>query len=180
MDNMGEKSPAPEVLRLRDTEPGPVADLLAGYGLNLTVGASGASIPGSYWGPPEAGLVKNALHARPDTPLHSILHEACHYICMPPDRRTGLDTDAGGDYDEENAVCYLQILLAARIPGFGKARCMADMDAWGYTFRLGSAGAWFHGDAGDARGWLAVRDLIDGNGHPTGCLRGADARFGVA
>ena len=33
-----------------------------------------------------------------------------------------LDTDAGGDYDEENGVCYLQILLADEIPGFGRAR----------------------------------------------------------
>ena len=66
---------------------------------------------------------------------------------MDAGRRRGLDTDAGGDYDEENAVCYLQILLADELPGFGRARMMADMDAWGYSFRLGSAQAWFERDA---------------------------------
>jgi hypothetical protein len=37
----------------------------------------------------------------------------------------------------------------------------ADMDAWGYTFRLGSTQAWFERDAGDARAWLIDRGLID-------------------
>jgi hypothetical protein len=74
-------------------------------------------------------------------------------------RRAGLRTDAGGDYDEENAVCYLQIVLADRLPGVGRDRVLADMDAWGYTFRLGSARAWFERDAADARDWLARRGL---------------------
>ena len=47
--------------------------------------------------------------------------------------------DAGGDDAEENAVCYLQILWADALPGFGRERMFLDMDAWGYTFRLGSA-----------------------------------------
>ena len=34
---------------------------------------------------------------------------------------------------------------------------MADMDAWGYTFRLGSAHAWFEHDAEDAREFLHAR-----------------------
>jgi hypothetical protein len=92
---------------------------------------------------------------------------------MDPGRRAGLHTDAGGDYAEEDAVCYLQILLAGEIPGLGQARMLADMDAWGYTFRLGSAGAWFVGDAQDARRWLHAHGLIDACGRPTGRLRGA-------
>jgi len=36
---------------------------------------------------------------------------------------------------------------------------MSDMDAWGYTFRLGSALAWFEHDADDARAWLRARGL---------------------
>ncbi|MEE4329462.1 MAG: hypothetical protein V2J10_01245 [Wenzhouxiangella sp.] len=111
-------------------------------------------IPGSFWGEPEAGLIGNRLFARDDSPIHSVLHEACHYICMDPTRRAGLHTNAGGDYEEENAVCYLQILLADQITGFGRDRCMSDMDAWGYSFRLGSARAWFERDAEDAREWL--------------------------
>jgi len=79
---------------------------------------------------------------------------------MDEARRAGLHTNAGGDYDEENAVCYLQILLADWLPGFGRARCMADMDAWGYSFRLGSTRAWFENDAEDARAWLAAKSLI--------------------
>jgi hypothetical protein len=31
---------------------------------------------------------------------------------------------------------------------------MADMDAWGYSFRLGSTRAWFEADAEDAREFL--------------------------
>lgn len=126
--------------------------------------ADGAAIPGSFWGDEEAGLIENRLYARGDTPLHSILHEACHWLCMDEDRRLGVHTNAGGDYDEENAVCYLQILLADRIAGFGSQRCMIDMDRWGYSFRLGSASAWFHEDAEDARVWLVKRGILDSLG----------------
>jgi len=106
--------------------------------------------------------------ARPDTPVHSVLHEACHAICMTEARRQRLHTDAGGDTDEENAVCYLSILLAGELPGFGRERMFADMDRWGYSFRLGSAEAWFCQDAGDARAWLRLRKLITQNERPTG------------
>jgi hypothetical protein len=37
----------------------------------------------------------------------------------------------------------------------------ADMDAWGYTFRLGSARAYVEQDAGSAWEWLAARGLVD-------------------
>jgi hypothetical protein len=37
---------------------------------------------------------------------------------------------------------------------------MADMDAWGYSFRLGSTHAWFEHDAADARAWLVARALL--------------------
>jgi len=90
---------------------------------------------------------------------------------MDPERRAGLDTDAGGDDAEEDAVCYLQILLADQTPGLGRERMLADMDAWGYTFRLGSAAAWFESDASDARAWLHRRGLIDETGRPTWSVR---------
>ena len=134
--------------------------LLAPHGLEVRVVAAGEAIPGSYWGEPEAGLIGDVLYLRPDTPLHSALHEAAHHVCMTPERRAALDRDAGGDDAEENAVCYLQILWADRLPGAGRARLMADMDAWGYSFRLGSAARWFEEDAADARGWLAARGLL--------------------
>ncbi|HBE93073.1 MAG TPA: hypothetical protein DDW55_11305, partial [Gammaproteobacteria bacterium] len=91
---------------------------LANYGLVLKTVAAGNEIPGSFWGDEEAGLIGNELLVRADTPLHSILHEACHYVCLDQARRDGLHTDAGGDYDEENAVCYLQTLLADHIEQF--------------------------------------------------------------
>ena len=141
--------------------------LLRLYVLELRQVPEGEAIPGSFWGDEEAGLMGNTLLVRPDTPLHSILHETCHYICMEEERRKGLETDAGGDYDEENAVCYLSILLADEVPGFGRERMMADMDAWGYSFRLGSARAWFESDAGDAREWLRRHRLITGHCEPT-------------
>ena len=162
---------ARDVLRVRDADAGTVAALLARYGLKLDIGDSATPIPGSFWGDEEAGLVGDTLHVRPDTPLHSVLHEASHFVCMDGARREGLDTDAGGDYDEENAVCYLQILLANELPGFGRDRMLADMDAWGYTFRLGSARAWFEADAEDARDWLRGFGLIDQGDTPTFGLR---------
>ena len=148
-----------------------VALLLNRFGLALTLTAPGQIIPGSYWGESEAGLMGNRLYARLDTPLHSVLHEASHFICMTPERRVGLDRDAGGDDAEESAVCYLQVLLAGELPGVGRARLCADMDAWGYSFRLGSTRAWFERDAEDAREWLLARGITDGAGAVTGSLR---------
>jgi hypothetical protein len=126
-----------------------------------------SDIPGSFWGAPEAGLVGNRLYVREDTPLHSALHEACHFICMTEDRRRALHTDAGGDDAEENAVCYLQLCIAEQMPGVGARRLCADMDAWGYSFRLGSAWAWFAQDAEDARRSLLDWGLITADGTPT-------------
>ncbi len=161
----------PDVLRIRQSGLPVVAGLLARYGLVCEAVADGADIPGSFWGDEEAGLIGKRLLVRADTPVHSALHEACHYICMTPDRRTGLHTDAGGDYDEENAVCYLQILLAEQLPGVGSDRLMRDMDAWGYSFRLGSTRAWFEQDADDALQWLLIRGLVNDDGQPGWQLR---------
>lgn len=136
------------------------AALLAGYGLRLVPVPDGQAIPGSFWGETEAGLIGHDVHARADTPVHSLLHEACHLIVMPPERRAAVHTDATDSVPEEDAACYLQILLADRLPGVGRDRLMADMDAWGYTFRLGSARAWFESDAEDAHAFLAARGLF--------------------
>ena len=141
------------------------------YGMEIVLCEPGATLPGSYFGDAEAGLIGDRLYLRPDTPLHSMLHEGCHYICMDAERRAALHTDAGGDFPEENGVCYLQILLADAIPGFGRGRMFADMDAWGYTFRLGSARAWFEQDAEDARLWLREHGLTDDQDRPTWALR---------
>ena len=165
----------PGVLRLEQLDaPQVLADLLARYRLQLILLERDRDIPGSFWGDEEAGLIGDRLYARPDTPIHSILHEACHYICMDPQRRSALHTDAAGDYDEENAVCYLQTLLADELPGFGRLRSLADMDAWGYSFRLGSARAWFEQDAQDAREWLLREGLIDERERPLFRLRGEE------
>ena len=108
--------------------------LLDRYGMRLARVEDNADIPGSHWGDSEAGLIGSTLYVRADTPLHSALHETCHYICMDDARRNRLHTDAGGDYDEENAVCFLQILLADQISGNSQAQLMQEMDAWGYIF----------------------------------------------
>ncbi|HEY2591895.1 MAG TPA: hypothetical protein VGI35_09915 [Steroidobacteraceae bacterium] len=148
-----------------------LAALLDRFGLDLALLAPQEQIPGSYWGEREAGLKGDRLYARLDTPVHSVLHEAAHYLCMTPERRTGLDTDAGGDDLEEAAVCYLQILLSEELPGVGRERMIADMDAWGYSFRLGSAGRWFESDSEDAREWLETKAVIDTGGRLTGRMR---------
>jgi hypothetical protein len=145
--------------------------LLDRYGLALHWVAPEEIIPGSYWGEREAGLIGVKIFARLDTPLHSVLHESAHFICMTPERRAGLDTDAGGDDAEESAVCYLQLLLADLLPNVGRERLYGDMDAWGYSFRLGSTAAWFAGDAEDARGWLIRHGVIDPRGRVTYACR---------
>lgn len=159
------------VLRVRDLAPLAVANLLARFGLRGVAVPDGDVIPGSYWGDSEAGLVRDAVYWRADTPIHSVLHEASHAICMDSQRRAQLDRDAGGDFDEENAVCYLQIVLADELDGVGRDRMCADMDAWGYTFRLGSAAAWFERDAADARQWLVTHGLLDASGRVTWKMR---------
>ena len=148
-----------------------VAALLDRYGLGLALVAPEEVIPGSYWGETEAGLRGDRLYARLDTPVHSVLHEAGHYICMTPERRAGLDRDAGGDDLEESAVCYLQVLLAGELRAVGMDRVFVDMDAWGYSFRLGSTRAWFENDAEDARRWLRQHGVTDGDDRLTGVCR---------
>lgn len=156
----------PAVLRVQDVEWQLLHALCASFGLHLHAVAAGAPIPGSYWGADEAGLVDDGLWVRPDTPLHSLLHEGCHWIVMDPRKRPGMHTDASDSQIEENATCYLQILLADQVPGFGRARALSDMDAWGYSFRLGSAAAWFAMDAQDARDFLLRHHLIDTHDQP--------------
>jgi len=145
--------------------------LLSRYQLQLNLIKDNEPIPGSWFGEPEAGIIKNQLYIRQDTPVHSALHESCHYICMDAERRAELDTDAAGGYDEENGVCYLQILLADHLPGMGRQIMMKDMDEWGYTFRLGSAQRWFEEDAEDTQQWLLKHRLIDKNNTPSWNLR---------
>lgn len=161
----------PPVLRLAESNIAELTQLLARFGLRLLRCNARQAIPGSYWGDEEAGLKGNRLYVRDDTPLHSILHEACHYICVDQKRRERLDRDAGSDDAEENAVCYLQILLADELDCLGRKRIFADMDHWGYSFRLGSTRAWFEQDAKDALAWLNLHQLIDGLKRPVFMLR---------
>lgn len=148
-----------DVLRVRDVGFDAPRALLARHGLALVAVADGDPIPGSYWGDDEAGLIGTTVYARADTPVHSLLHEACHLLVMPSERRTQVHTDATDSVPEEDATCCLQIILADALPGVGRDRVMADMDAWGYTYRLGSTRAWFETDAEDARAFLAARGL---------------------
>ncbi|MGE0081440.1 MAG: hypothetical protein AB7U81_09090 [Thiohalomonadaceae bacterium] len=161
----------PHVLTCAELGAAPLRALFARYGVALVEVPPHEPIPGSWFGDPEAGIIRRTVYVRGDTPVHSALHEGCHLICMDEGRRAQLHTDAGGDYDEENGVNYLQILLADFLPGVGRARMMADMDAWGYTYRLGSARAWFENDAADARDWLMRHGLIDEADIPSFRLR---------
>lgn len=83
------------VLRLADIDAPALEALLRARGLAVAWLAPQADIPGTYWGDSEAGLIDDRLHVRADTPVHSALHEACHWLCMDASRRAGLHTDAG-------------------------------------------------------------------------------------
>lgn len=148
------------MLTMADIDGHAARALLAKYGLDLEHLADGVDIPGSFWGEPEAGVIGEKVYARGDTPVHSLLHEACHLIVAPPDRRAQIHTNASDSQAEEDAACYLQIVLGDDLPGVGRDRIMADMDEWGYTFRLGSTHAWFEQDAEDARQWLIEQKLL--------------------
>lgn len=154
------------VLRLADLGFDAPRALLARYGLVLHEVPADAPIPGSYWGDDEAGIIASNVYARAATPLHSLLHESCHLIVLPPEARAKVHTDATDSIAEEDATCYLQIVLADELPGFGRERAFADMDRWGYSFRLGSARAWFERDAENARDWLIAHRLLTPEGAP--------------
>jgi len=160
------------VLLCKDIDPDSLKSLLDHYGMMIEQIDDGEDIPGSFWQPPEAGLIKDTLYIRGDTPVHSALHEACHYVCMDQTRREHLHTDAGGHTAiEEDSTCYLQILLANFIPEMTQKRMFSDMDEWGYSFRLGSAQAWFEQDAEDACEWLRQYKIITAERKPTWQLR---------
>jgi len=148
-----------------------IESLLDRYGLSIEVQPDGEAITGSFWGDSEAGVVGCTVHVRRDTPVHSLLHETCHIICMSGDRREQLETDAGGDDREEAAVCYLQVMLADELDGVGRDRLIADMDSWGYSFRLGDTRSWFERDAEDARKWLIDQGLLKTDKTPVFRLR---------
>jgi hypothetical protein len=162
-----------EVLRVEDLGQSLVSDFLARLGLNLEWLPANSAIDGSYWGEPEAGIIGENVYVRDDTPVHSLLHEVCHIVCMSADRRSRLDRDAGSDDLEESAVCYLQIVLSETLPGVGADRLMSDMDRWGYSFRLGNTARWFEQDAEDARHWLIREGLLTSAGQPVFRLRGS-------
>jgi hypothetical protein len=159
------------VLLCQDIKLDHLKSVLQAYDMEIVTVSENDPIPGSFWQPPEAGLIGNRLYIRSDTPVHSALHEACHYICMDSQRREYLDTDAGGGYEEEDGVCYLQILLSDHIPEMKQQRMLSDMDAWGYSFRLGTARAWFERDAEDALEWLLKNKIIMPDCEPTWNLR---------
>ena len=152
--------PADGVLRVGEIGFDEPRALLARYGLSLVTVADGHDIPGSFWGESEAGIIGSTVYARADTPVHSLLHEACHLIVLPDDKRALVHTDATDSIEEEDATCYLQIVLADDLPGVGSARLMDDMDRWGYTYRVGSTRAWFEQDAAESRDFLHRRGLM--------------------
>ena len=159
------------MLLISDLNFDPIAELLGKFELVLELVADEKTINGSYWGEPEAGVLGDRVYVRSNTPVHSLLHETCHVVCMTPDRRQELKGDAGGDDIEECAVCFLQIVLADELAGAGRDRLMRDMDDWGYSFRLGSTRRWFEEDAEDAEAWLRAQGLIEARGRPTYQLR---------
>ena len=159
------------MLRIADVPLETITSLLQQFDLELFLEESDSAITGSFWGDSEAGIVGRSVYVRADTPIHSLLHETCHILCMTEERRSGLDRDAGGSDLEEAAVCYLQVILADSIEGVGRDRLMLDMDEWGYSFRLGNTQDWFQRDAEDAREFLINHGLLNSAGDVTFRLR---------
>ncbi len=156
---------------LKDIQPGALSPLFDRYWLKLEKVDRDENIPYSFWGAPEAGRYQSTLFFRDDTPIHSLLHEACHYICMTPAQRISPSHDAGGSALIENACCFLQIILSDYITGFNRSIHLHDMNTWGYSFRLGSATRWFYADSDDARQWLLDNSILNRDYSPTWQLR---------
>jgi len=163
----------PLVLLCSDLGTDVIDKFLARYDIAAEWVAADSPITGSFWGAPEAGIVRQQVFVRPDTPVHSLLHEVCHIICMTSERREALDGNAGSDDLEESAVCYLQVILADYLPGVGRQRLMQDMDSWGYSFRNGTTERWFVEDAEDAHDWLVTKGILTVAGNPAFKLRGS-------
>ena len=160
------------VLCCADINADAIGLLVSRYSVAVESVAPGSPITGSFWGEPEAGIVGQRIFVRPETPVHSLLHELCHIICMTPKRRESLNGNAGADDLEESAVCYLQVILADYLPGVGRQRLMQDMDTWGYSFRRGTTERWFEEDADDACAWLQEEGVLLATGEPVFGLRG--------
>ncbi len=159
------------MLFVADVSRRALARLLHRYALVLVQENDGVDIPASFWGDSEAGIVGHTVYVRGDTPVHSLLHETCHIICMTSERRAVLNGNAGGTDLEEAAVCYLQILLADHLHDVGQDQLMLDMDAWGYSYRLGNTRDWFRNDAEDAAKFLINHGLLTPAGEPVFTLR---------
>lgn len=160
-----------DVVRVADISAAELRQLLQRFDLQFEIEPDGQKISASFWGDDEAGIRGMTVFSRLDTPLHSVLHEASHVICMTSSRRSDLECDAGGDDLEEAAVCYMQVVLADSFEAVGRERLMRDMDVWGYSFRLGSTREWFYRDADDAREFLLNHRLLNASGEPTFTLR---------
>ena len=129
----------PQVLRLGEFDFNQLSALLARFDLKLDICTDGESIPGSYWGDDEAGLRANHLYARSDTPVHSILHEACHYICVSAARRQNLDTNAGSDNAEETQFVTCRSCSPDNSSAWAASACLSTWIAGATVF--GSARA---------------------------------------
>ncbi|MEM7432042.1 MAG: hypothetical protein AAF351_08890 [Pseudomonadota bacterium] len=160
-----------DVLRVADLDDSAIHSLLDQYSLQVEWIADGDEIPDSFWGDEEAGIAGHTVYVRRDTPIHSLLHEMAHIVCMSAERRRELRRDAGADDIEEEAVCYLQVLLADELAGVGRRRLMRDMDTWGYSFRVGGTADWFESDSKRAANWLFEKALISESMQPTYRLR---------
>jgi hypothetical protein len=85
------------MILVSDVPQAALSTLLARYGLDLIQQVEDTAISGSFWGESEAGIIGHGVYVRADTPVHSLLHESCHVICMTGERRSSLVRDAGGD-----------------------------------------------------------------------------------
>ena len=85
------------MLLISDLSLNSIAALLGKFKLSVDLMPDDATINGSYWGEPEAGIVGNRVLVRRDTPVHSLLHETCHIVCMTPERRQRFKGDGNAE-----------------------------------------------------------------------------------
>ena len=64
-----------DVICCSQLKPDEIQLLLSRYDLQQQLIDLNQTIPGSFWGESEAGIIQQTIYFRPDTPAHSLLHE---------------------------------------------------------------------------------------------------------
>lgn len=106
----------------------------------------GELIFGSFWGDEEVGIIGIIVYVCGDMLVYLLLYEVCYLIVLLLECCVVVYIDVIDLIEEEDVICYLQIVLVDVFLGVGCDWLMVDMDVWGYLFWFGLICVWFEQD----------------------------------